>query len=372
MQNKIVSYLDLKKPYEELKSELDEAYQRVMNSGWYILGEEVETFEKTYAAYCQVHYCIGVGNGLDALRLILKAYEIGAGDEVIVPSNTYIATWLAISQAGAVPVPVEPDLVTYNINPILIGRAITARTRAIMPVHLYGLPADMDRINQAANEHGLKVIEDAAQSHGALYQGKMAGGLGDAAGTSFYPGKNLGALGDGGAILTNDNLLADRLRVLRNYGSRVKYVNEVQGENSRLDPLQAAFLTVKLSFLKEWNERRNRISRCYLEGLSQCKDLILPAVPEGYNASWHVFTIRHPRRDDLQKYLSNRGIGTLIHYPVPPHLSRAYGDGGWKKGDFPLAEEIANTILSIPMGPHLTLDDAAYVVDAICQFCRGV
>ena len=369
MPNKLVPYLDLKMPYQELKADLDAAYQRVMDSGWYVLGEEVEAFEQAYQAYCGVRHCIGVGNGLDALRLTLKAWDIKAGDEVIVPSNTYIATWLAVSQAGAVPVPVEPDPQTYNINPALIAPAVTERTRAVMPVHLYGLPADMDAVNRAAQKSGLKVVEDAAQSHGALYHGKMAGVLGDAAGTSFYPGKNLGALGDGGAVLTGDDALADKLRILRNYGSRVKYSNEVQGENSRLDALQAAFLAAKLPYLKEWNARRERIARFYLQGLAACPELVLPHVPEGYSPSWHVFPVRHPRRDALQQFLSGQGISTMIHYPVPPHLSRAYAGSGWRKGDFPVAEEIAATILSLPIGPHLSLDDAEYVVEAVHRFC---
>ena len=365
-----IPYFDLKTPYQELKAELDEAYFRVMNSGWYVLGEELEAFEQAYAQYCSVRHCIGVGNGLEALHLILLGYGIGPGDEVIVPSNTYIATWLAISQVGALPVAVEPDLNTYNLDPAYIRQKITAKTRAIMPVHLYGLPADMDSIQQIAREYGLKVIEDAAQSHGALYKGKMPGGLGDAAGTSFYPGKNLGALGDAGAILTNDDELAHKVLVLRNYGSQVKYLNEVKGENSSLDVLQAAFLSVKLRYLDEWNQRRKRIAKRYLQGLSTCKGLILPSVPIGCDPAWHVFAIRHARRDELQKELTKAGIGTLIHYPVPPHLSQAYSELGFRQGDFPLAEEIARTILSIPMGPHLGVEEVDTVINTIQTFCQ--
>ena len=371
MENPTIPFLDLKTPYQELKSELDGAYFRVMNSGWYILGEEVEAFEKAYARFCGVRHCIGMGNGLEALHLILRAYGIGPGDEVIVPSNTYIATWLAVSQVGAVPVPVEPERHTYNLDPARIAQKMTPKTKAIMPVHLYGLPADMDQINHLAQENGLKVIEDAAQCHGAMYGGKLTRGLGDAAGTSFYPGKNLGALGDGGAVLTNDDQLAEKVRVLRNYGSRVKYYNEVKGENSRLDSLQAAFLNVKLPYLNEWNRRRKKIAERYLQGLSTCNGLILPAVPDGYDPVWHVFVIRHARRDELQKELSKQGIGTLIHYPVPPHRSQAYSANKFINADFPLAEEIANTILSIPMGPHLDMESVDTVIDAIKKFCMN-
>ncbi len=263
-----VPFLDLKTPYYEIKEELDAAWHRVMASGWYVLGQEVESFEHEFAAYCEAKHCVGVGNGLDALYLILRAMEIGPGDEVIVPSNTYIATWLAVSMTGATPVPVEPDEVSYNIDPALIEAAITTRTKAILPVHLYGLPADLEPILKIASRHGLRVLEDAAQAHGARYKGKRIGAHGDAVAWSFYPGKNLGAFGDGGAVTTNDRHLAEKLRALRNYGSRVKYVNEVKGVNSRLDPLQAAVLRVKLKYLDEWNERRKRVASLYLERLA--------------------------------------------------------------------------------------------------------
>jgi dTDP-4-amino-4,6-dideoxygalactose transaminase len=366
-----VPFLDLKTLYLELKEELDAAYRRVMESGWYILGKEVETFEKEFANYCGVKYCIGVGNGLEALHLILRGYGIGPGDEVIVPANTYIATWLAVSYAGATPVPVEPDERTYNIDPARIEAAITKRTRAIMPVHLYGQPADMNPINEIAQEHGLKVIEDAAQAHGARYKGRIAGSLGDTAGFSFYPTKNLGAIGDAGAVVTNDNDLADKVRVLRNYGSRIKYKNEVKGFNSRLDELQAAFLRVKLCHLDDWNNRRRKLAMAYLDQLSGIPDLVLPHVPKWAEPIWHQFVVRHPKRDALQAYLKESGIGTLIHYPIPPHLSGAYSDLRYKEGSFPITERIANTVLSLPMGLHLEEDAIKSVTEAIRRFAHA-
>ena len=363
-----VPFLDLKMPYGELKSELDAAYQRVMESGWYILGEELEAFEHEFAAYCGVRHCVGLGNGLEALHLILRAFEIGPGDEVIVPANTYIATWLAISYAGAVPVPVEPDARTYNLDPSRVERAITGRTKAILPVHLYGQPADMDPLHDIAGRHGLRVIEDAAQAHGALYKEQLAGTLSDAAGWSFYPGKNLGALGDAGAVTTNDDVLADRIRLLRNYGSRTKYSNEIKGYNSRLDPLQAAFLRVKLNHLNEWNARRRQVAAQYLDGLQGVEGLTLPYVPPRIVPSWHLFVVRHAQRDALQQHLTRRGIGTLIHYPVPPHLSQAYAEMGFRPGAFPITEQSAQTVLSIPIGPHLLPADVHSVIAAIKSF----
>lgn len=349
-----VSFLDLKNAYVELKDELDETYKRVMESGWYILGKECEAFEKEFADYCGTKYCVGVGSGLDALHLILRAYGVGKGDEVIVPANTYIATWLAVSYAGAKPIPIEPDEKTYNINPLLIEQAITERTKAIIPVHLYGQPADMDSINELAKRYNLKVIEDAAQAHGAKYKGRRAGSLGDAAGFSFYPGKNLGAIGDGGAVTTNDSELADKVKILRNYGSRIKYNNEIKGFNSRLDELQAALLRVKLSRLDEWNKRRNTVANKYLECLQNCKEIVLPYVPEWVEPSWHLFVIFCSARDKLQSYLFKTGIDTLIHYPIPPHLSEAYADMEFKVGDFPITEKNAKSVLSLPIGPHIS------------------
>ena len=295
----------------------------------------------------------GGGNGLEALHLILRAYDIGAGDEVIVPSHTFIATWLAVSYAGATPVPVEPDPETFNIAPERIEAAITSKTKAIMPVHLYGQPADMDPIMSIARQAGLKVIEDNAQAHGARYKGRRTGSLGDAAATSFYPAKNLGSFGDAGAVTTNDEELAHRIRCLRNYGSKEKYHHDFQGFNSRMDELQAAFLRVKLRRLDEWNSRRRAVAARYLDELDGVAELKLPFVPAWAEPVWHLFALRHPRRDEFRDSLVKVGIGTLIHYPIPPHLSGAYARAGWKPGDFPIAEEIAKTELSLPIGPHL-------------------
>lgn len=358
----------MKSPYHELKGELDVAYHRVMESGWYILGQELDSFESEFAQYCNVKYCVGTGNGLEALHLLLRAYEIGDGDEVIVPSNTYIATWLAVSYAGAVPVPVEPDPRTYNLDPQQVKPAITPRTRAILPVHLYGQPAEMDPLLELADQHNLKVIEDAAQAQGARYKGRMSGALGHAAGFSFYPGKNLGALGDAGAITTNDKTLADRVRTLRNYGSKIKYYNEEKGYNSRLDEMQAAFLRVKLKYLEEWNRRRVDIAEVYLESLANIPGLTLPYAPQWSSPIWHIFPIRHTQRDELQRYLKSKGVGTLIHYPVPPHLSGAYAELGMHRGTFPIAETLADTELSLPMGPHLSVEDAQYIANVIREF----
>ena len=367
-----VPFVDFMSPYRELKAELDDAYFRFMESAWYVLGKEVEAFEGEYAAYCGSKYCVGVGNCLDAMHLVLRAWDIGPGHEVIVPSNTYIATWLAISYAGATPVPVEPDPRTYNIDPERIEAAITPRTKAIMPVHLYGQPADMDPIMALADKHGLKVLEDAAQAQGARYRGRRAGALGHAAGHSFYPTKNLGALGDAGAVTTDDAALADRVRMLRNYGSKQRYYNEEKGVNSRLDELQAAFLRVKLRHLDDWNARRTKIAEFYLAELSNISDeLVMPFVPEWAEPVWHLFVIRHPRRDDIQRDLAAAGIGTLIHYPVPPHLSGAYTEplsGKPASSNCTIAEILASTVLSLPIGPHLTLEQASVVAQAI----RGV
>lgn len=365
-----VPFLDIGSGYQELKDELDQAYQRVMESGWYILGQEVETFEEKFAAYCGVKHCIGVGNGLEALHLILRGYGIGAGDEVIVPANTYIATWLAVSYAGAKPVPVEPDPATYNIDPERIEEVINGHTRAILPVHLYGQPADMDPIQAIAKRYGLKVIEDAAQAHGARYQEHRIGSLGDAAGWSFYPGKNLGAFGDAGAVTTDDDGLAEQVRLLRNYGSRSKYYNERQGFNSRLDPLQAAFLGVKLDHLEEWNNRRATLAVNYQQALADLPGLILPHAPSWATPCWHLFVVRHPQRAALQDYLAQVGVGTLIHYPVPPHLSQAYQEGGWKIGKFPLTEALSEKVLSLPIGPHLTTESQEWVIRSLHNFSK--
>jgi dTDP-4-amino-4,6-dideoxygalactose transaminase len=360
----VIPFLDLKAPHVELREEIAEAIDRVVSSGWYILGPEVEAFEVEYARYCEADQCVGLANGLDALHLALRAMDVGPGDEVIVPSNTYIATWLAVSQCGATPVPVEPLEATYNIDPSLIEAAITPRTKVILPVHLYGQPCDMDPILAIARKYGLRVLEDGAQAHGARYKGRRIGAHGDVVAWSFYPGKNLGALGDGGAITTSDPELADRIRVLRNYGSRVKYVNEVQGYNSRLDPIQAAVLQVKLRHLDEWNARRSVIARVYQDGLSGC-GLLLPAVPEWADPAWHLFVVRHAQRDALQKQLSDAGVGSLIHYPIPPHRQQAYAERGFEAGDWPLASRLAHEVLSIPIGPHFSQAEAEAVIHTV-------
>jgi dTDP-4-amino-4,6-dideoxygalactose transaminase len=365
----VIPFLELKSPYLELKPELDEAIARVAASGWYIGGPEVEQFETEYAQYCGAAHAVGVANGLDALHLALHAMDVGPGDEVIVPSNTYIATWLAVSHCGATPVPVEPDARTYNIDPALIEAAISPRTKVILPVHLYGQPANMDEILAIARKHGLRVLEDGAQAHGARYRGRRLGAHGDAVAWSFYPGKNLGAMGDGGAVTTNDAQLADRLRVLRNYGSRVKYVNEVQGYNSRLDPLQAAILRVKLAHLDEWNARRSALAQRYQQGLTGC-GLTLPHVPEWAEPAWHLYVVQHPQRDALQKALTDAGVGTLIHYPIPPHRQQAYADSRFASDAFPIACRMANEVLSLPMGTHLTFDSVAEVAKHAAAFVR--
>jgi dTDP-4-amino-4,6-dideoxygalactose transaminase len=361
-----IPFLDLKAPYRELQDELDQAYRRVMDSGWYILGKEVEAFEAEFAAYCGADHCVGVGNGLDALYLILRGMEIGAGDEVIVPSNTYIATWLAVTYAGATPVPVEPDPDTSNIDPARVAAAVTPRTKAILAVHLYGNPADMAPLAELARSRGLKLIEDAAQAHGARYRGVRVGALGDAAGFSFYPGKNLGAQGDGGAVTTNDPALAERIRTLRNYGSKVKYLNDCQGVNSRLDELQAAFLRVKLRRLDDWNARRCAVAAQYRDALLEC-GVLLPTITAGSQPVWHLYVVRTARRDRLQEALAENGIGALIHYPVPPHLQQAYAGLGLSAGAFPIAEAMAREVLSLPMGPHLTPESVQAVADAVCR-----
>lgn len=360
----MIPFLDLKAPHVELRDEINVAIERVVSSGWYILGPEVDAFEAEYAEYCGAKHAISVANGLDALHLALRAMDVGPGDEVIVPSNTYIATWLAVSQCGATPVPVEPVEATYNLDPSLIEAAITPRTKVILPVHLYGQPVDLDPIIAIARKYGLRILEDGAQAHGARYKGKRIGAHGDAVAWSFYPGKNLGALGDGGAVTTDDAEIADRIRVLRNYGSRVKYVNEIQGYNSRLDPLQAAVLRVKLQHLDSWNSRRSIVANQYLEGLSDT-GLTLPHVPEWADPAWHLFVVRHHQRDALQQRLHEAGIGTLIHYPIPPHKQGAYADANFAEDAFPLASRMAKEVLSLPIGPHLSCDQVASVASTV-------
>jgi dTDP-4-amino-4,6-dideoxygalactose transaminase len=368
--DKKIPFLDLKAAYLEAKDAIDAAYERVMDSGWYILGEELEAFEDEFAQFSGARHCIGVGNGLEALVLTLMAKGIGPGDEVIVPSNTYIASWLAVTMAGAKLVPIEPRLATYNLNPELIEASITPATKSIMPVHLYGQKAEMKNIAEIANRHGFFVIEDSAQMQLRGHAPVKDVNAGSAAGFSFYPGKNLGAYGDGGCVVTDDDALAEKLKKLRNYGSKQKYYNEYKGRNSRLDPLQAAFLRAKLPMLEIWNLRRAQIAEFYRESLAGFEDLVLPVIATGCPHAWHIFAIRHPRRDALQAWLAERGIMTLIHYPIPPHLSEAYLDLGYVKGDFPIAEEIHETELSLPIGPHLSMYDAAYIVSSIQEFCK--
>ena len=363
-----VPFLDLKAINLSHADELEAAFKRVLHSGWYILGSETANFEKNFAAYCGSAHGIGVANGLDAIFMILKAYGIGPGDEVIVPSNTFIATWLAVSHCGATPVPVEPVEATYNIDPAKIEAAITPRTKAIMPVHLYGQPADMPAIMAIAAKHNLKVIEDSAQAHGARCHGKLAGQLGHAAAFSFYPGKNLGALGDGGAVTTSDDALADSLRTYRNYGSKVKYYNDVAGFNSRLDEVQSAILDVKLKSLDADNAQRRAIAAVYDRELAGLAGLTLPVVPSWAEPVWHLYVVRHAQRDALAKALAEQGIGTIVHYPVPPHLQPAYEHMGYKQGDFPIAEAIHREVLSLPMGPTMTEAQAVEVAAAVRKF----
>lgn len=362
----MIPFLDLRAAYLELKPRIDAAVARVLDSGWYILGPEVEAFEAEWAAYCEAAHAVGVANGLDALTLALRALDIGPGDEVIVPSNTYIATWLAVSGVGATPVPVEPDPATHNIDPTRIEAAVTPRTRALLPVHLYGQPADLDPILDIARRHSLRVVEDAAQAHGARYKGKRIGAHGDIVCWSFYPGKNLGALGDAGAITTNDAALAERVALLRNYGSRQKYVNEEPGVNSRLDPLQAAVLRVKLDVLDAWTGRRRAVAAAYAGGLADA-GLILPHVPDWAEPVWHLYVVRSPARDALQARLSEAGVGTLIHYPIPPHCQAAYAEMGLAPEALPLARRLAGEVLSLPIGPHLAVEDVQTVIRATAR-----
>nr|WP_315472196.1 DegT/DnrJ/EryC1/StrS family aminotransferase [uncultured Undibacterium sp.] len=370
----MIPFLDLKPCHIALQNELEQAFKRVMQSGWFILGREVETFENEFATYCEVRHCIGVGNGLDALYLVLAAQGIGMGDEVIVPSNTFIATWLAVTRTGAKPVPVEPYADTFNLDPTKIEAAITSRTRAIIPVHLYGQPADMAPIMRIAERHRLFVLEDAAQAQGAQYMGKPTGGLGHAAATSFYPGKNLGALGDAGAVLTNDAELAARIRRLRNYGSDIKYQHQVLGHNTRLDEMQAAFLRVKLKHLEEANQTRRHLACQYQSALEKiaprCLGLQLPIVPQWAKPVWHLFVILSQQRDDLQRYLLASGIGSMIHYPLPPHLQACYPE--YAKHQLPLAQSLAQQCLSLPLWPGMSESAVSQVVNAIGGFYQSL
>jgi len=365
----MIPFLDLKALNAQYADELKEAAARVIDSGWYIQGNECHAFESEFAAYCGTKHCIGVGNGLDALTLIIRAYkEMGVmydGDEIIVPANTYIASILAVSENNLIPVLVEPDIETYNIDPVLIEEKITSKTKAIMAVHLYGQAADMDDINAIAKKHNLRVIEDAAQAHGALYKGKRTGNLGDASGFSFYPGKNLGALGDGGAVTTNDAELAEVIRALGNYGSRKKYENLYKGTNSRLDEMQAAMLRVKLKYLDNETQKRRKIAEYYIQNINN-ENIILPAVKEEDNHVWHLFVIRTQKRDEFQKYLYTGGIQTLIHYPIPPHKQHAYRE--WHVLSYPISEIIHDEVLSLPLSGVQSIEDAKTIVNAINDF----
>lgn len=364
MQVKFSSFDNM---HNEIKNEIMSKFQEVYEKNWFIQGQEVELFEQEFAEYCGTKYCVGCGNGLDALYLILKAYGIGKGDEVIVPSNTYIATALAVSYTGAIPVFVEPTLDSFNIDVTRIEEKITDKTKAIMAVHLYGQPADMDEINKIAKKYDLKVVEDAAQAHGALYKGRKVGSLGDAAGFSFYPGKNLGALGDAGAVVTNDKELADKVRALGNYGSDYKYHHIYQGHNSRLDELQAAFLRIKLRNLDRWTEDRRNTAKIYLQQIHH-PDILLPKEDKNGKHVYHVFAIRSANREELEDYLNKNGIGTNKHYPIPMHLQKAFQELKIKKGSLPLAEEISETELSIPMYYGMKQEEITYVIECLNNF----
>ena len=363
-----IPYLRLDIMHNELKKELTDKFELVLERNNYIMGEELEQFEKEFAEFCGVKHAIGCGNGLDALVIALRALEIGTGDEVIVPSNTYIATALAVSHVGATPVFVEPDIRTFNIDPALIEEKITPKTKAIMPVHLYGRPADMDAINKIAKQHGLKVVEDCAQAHGAKYKGQLIGTFGDVSGFSFYPGKNLGALGDAGAVVTDNDEIAKSVKMLRNYGSQYKYVHEVVGYNTRLDELQAAFLTVKLHHLNMWNKERDRIADKYIANIKNDK-IILPLPSDNaYQNVWHIFAVMTENRDALEKYLADKGIGTIKHYPTPMHLQGAYKNLGLKNGDLPIAEKISKCELSIPLYYGMKEREIDYVIDTLNKY----
>lgn len=363
-----VPFLNLVAATDELRAEIDEAVADALSAGQYIGGPAVTDFEEAFATYTGAEHCVGVGNGLDALHLSLRALGIGAGDEVILASNGFIATVLAVTMAGATPIFVEPDPHTHNLNPERVEQAITPQTRALLPTHLYGQPADIDALTDIAGRHDLRLVLDAAQAHGARYKGSPIGGAGDVTTWSFYPSKNLGALGDGGAITTSDPEIAKRVRMLGNYGSSTRYINELQGVNSRLDPLQAAVLSVKLKHLDHWNARRRAIATFYSDRLASLP-LTLPAVPQWADPVWHLYVVQHQSRDQFQQRLAERGIQTLIHYPVPPHLQQAYAGLRLQPGSLPIAEELASSVLSLPMGPHLTDAEVEAVAQAVVASC---
>jgi dTDP-4-amino-4,6-dideoxygalactose transaminase len=359
-----IPYHDLKREDGPIAADLEAAAARVIRSGWYVLGKEVEAFEQEFAAFCGTNHCVGLANGLEAITLALRALGVGPGDEVIVPSNTYIATWLGVTETGATIVPVEPDIRTYNIDPDKIEAAITPRTKAILPVHLYGQAAEMDRICEIAKAHGLRVVEDAAQAHGAGCNGRRVGSHGDLVAWSFYPTKNLGAVGDAGAVTTNSPELAERVRMMRNYGSKVKYRHEIPGCNSRLDEIQAAMLRVKLPRLEAANARRRELARLYKSLLAET-NLVLPYEPNWADPVWHIYAVRHHDRDGLAARLAEAGISTLVHYPTPPHLQGAYRNLGLGVGTFPISETIHREVLSLPLYPSMTDEEVAFVADKI-------
>lgn len=363
-----IPFLNFAPVHKQLKNEMMNEFESFYDSNWYIMGKKLEQFEVEYADFNDTKYSVGISNGLDALHLSLRALGIKEGDEVIVPSNTYIASVIAVSNVGATPVLVEPDIKTYNISPKNIEENITSKTKAILPVHLYGQTCEMDKIMEIAEKHNLFVIEDNAQAHGATCNGKITGSFGDINATSFYPGKNLGALGDGGAVTTNSEELANKVRMYRNYGSKKKYFNEVIGYNMRLDECQAGFLSIKLKHLMDWTAQRNELANHYIKSLSKIQEVILPFTHPNSTHAYHLFVIRTEKRNELQSYLTECGIGTLIHYPVPPHLQKAYEFKNHKKGDFPIAEEIANSCLSLPLWPGMTFEEVEVVSSAIAQF----
>ncbi len=376
-----IPFLDIRETYKELEIEIDQTVKRVLDKGYFVLGDEVSAFEKNFSQFIGTSDCVAVSNGLDAIFLILKAWDIGSGDEVIVPSNTFIATWLAVSYTGAIPVPVEPDVNTFNIDPKKIEEKITTRTKAIIPVHLYGFPADMKPIMELANKYNLKVLEDSAQAHGSYYNESKCGSIGHAAAFSFYPGKNLGAFGDGGCVTTNNSELAEKIRTLANYGSRKKYINDYKGYNCRLDELQAAILNVKLKYLDNWNKRRNNIAQKYIDNFKDFEQLVLPYANlkrsfvkgtllfcdnQHYTTCWHLFVIRLQKRDDLMEYLTKNKIHSIIHYPIPPHKQTAYEE--YQNYVLPVCEDIAKTCLSIPIGPHLNDSQVDHISETIARF----
>lgn len=367
-----IPFLSFTHTNNEIKEEIRKAFEEVFESKWYVLGDQVKMFEEAYAAFNRVKFCVGVSNGLDAIFLSLKTLGVGQDDEVIVPSNTYIATLLAVSYVGATPVLAEPRIDTYNIDPEAIEMAVTSKTKAIIPVHLYGQCCEMNAVMSIAHKHNLFVVEDNAQSHGSCWEGKFAGSFGQLNATSFYPGKNLGALGDAGAITTDDESLASKIRILRNYGSQKKYYNETIGYNMRLDELQASLLSVKLRYLQNWTKQRQQIASWYDEALADIEELVLPVTANNATHVYHLYVIRTRNRNDLQKYLAENGIGTLIHYPVPPHLQGAYAHLGHKKGDYPIAEKIADTCLSLPLWPGMRREDVEFIKDNIQRYYKSV